>query len=463
MRQRASRLTPPRHGGPASHRSATIAPRRAALRLVPGLVGAFLAACSPELPTPNVLLITLDTVRADRCSVNGYPRPTTPTLERLSKEGVAFDAAYAPSPVTAPSHASLFTGLYPPRHGLDRNGGRLAEAPPTLAEILEAQGYQTAGIVSSFVLNEKFGVARGFDVWMDQFEPSRSKTVRREWEGLEIPAGFDRRAYDTTHLARTWLTQKRDPARPFFLFVHYFEPHGPYAPPEPWRSRFRRDEADRHAEHYDSGIAYTDHEVGELLDRLDELRLTDDTLVIVTSDHGEGLMDHGVSAHGPQLYEEAVRVPLLIRWPRAIPAGDRRRAPVSLVDVVPTILDLLGLPPPPVLDGRSLSPALRKGAPETSAPVFLYRPPVEPRWVVDRCVSGEGWGIVEDGVKYIAADDRIEIYQLDDDPDEGNGMENHPRLASLQEQLDRFRGSAGAYPAASPSKADRLALEALGY
>ena len=191
---------------------------------------------------PNVLLIVVDTLRADHCSAYGYDRPTTPRMEQLAAQGVRFETAYSPAASTAPSHATMFTGVYPVTHRLVKNGLALDETFPTLAEILRDAGYDTAGIVSSFVLDTKFGLARGFDYYHDRFTPEQASPSDHghEWEGHELLGAFDRTARFTSDATVDWLTAQRDPDKPFFLFVHYFDPHLVYAPPEPYLSRFKR-------------------------------------------------------------------------------------------------------------------------------------------------------------------------------------------------------------------------------
>jgi arylsulfatase A-like enzyme len=199
-----------------------------------------LAACSPRGASgpPALLLISLDTTRSDHLSVYGYPRQTSPQLDALARQGVRFAAAYAASASTGPSHATLFTSLHPLQHGVVKNGLRLAEERETLAERLRAHHFQTAAVVSSFVLDAKFGFAQGFDLYDDDFAPEEATVTTSKWDGREVPGSFDRRGDHTTRRALHWLREGRDPARPFFLFVHYFDPHLSYAPPEPFATRF---------------------------------------------------------------------------------------------------------------------------------------------------------------------------------------------------------------------------------
>ena len=290
-------------------------------------------ACAPERPG-NLLLVSLDTTRRDHCSVYGYGRETTPTLDRLGREGAVFDQAYAPTASTGPTHASLFTSLYPLTHRVNRNGLALGMGFTTLAERLRARGYQTSAVVSSFVLAAKFGFAQGFDAYDDAFVAAESSLQVSLWEGhLPPDEAFDRRASATSERAVAWLRGVRDPERPFFLFVHYFDAHDPYQPPPEFTLQLEgeppENELGRAILQYDREIAFVDQQLGRLLAALAEAGLEDETLLVVTADHGEGLMDHGHMRHGLQIYEEAVRVPLLVRWPGTIPANRRLAEPVE--------------------------------------------------------------------------------------------------------------------------------------
>ncbi|HYH44672.1 MAG TPA: sulfatase, partial [Thermoanaerobaculia bacterium] len=239
----------------------------------------------------SLLLVTLDTVRADRLGGYGYAAAETPTLDRLAREGVRFAAASTNAPLTLPAHASLLTGLLPPRHGLRNNGaGRLPEVP-TLAAVLAAAGYRTAAFVSSFVLDRRFGLDRGFAVYDDDVE-------RDAGGGVALDA--ERRGDRTVERALAWLSAKTpetlDRERPFFLWVHLYDAHAPYAPPAPYDSRHR-------GRPYDGEIAFADAQVGRLVAELERRGLAGRTLVAVTADHGEALGEHGELTHGLLLYE----------------------------------------------------------------------------------------------------------------------------------------------------------------
>jgi len=445
-----------------------------------------LASCSPEprdppSTLPNVVLISIDTLRADHTSVHGYARETTPVLAKLAARGAVFESAYAPTSSTGPSHASLFTGTCPLTHGLLKNGFSLDGGARTLAEMLAGRGYQTAGVASSFVLDRRFGLDQGFDTWLDDFDAEHASVSVDEWLGHPIRQGFDRRANAATDRALRWLWLERDPDRPFFLFVHYFDPHAPYEAPEGFEPGFSiapdPDVARRlgplsriQLDQYDVEISFTDREIGRLLLAIDELELPRGALVVVTADHGEGLMDHGIWRHGLTIYEEAVRVPLIFRWDGRIEAGRRFSEPVELVDVAPTLLDLLGLDEARSgLEGRSLADALRGGpsSPE-GRQVFLYRSPYEPGTVDGLEVAGELFAVRQGRWKLIEHSSRPtpELYDLVADPGETTNLhDSEPADASRLSSLLAEWRNGSALPGEAPeiSSETRRALRALGY
>src|SRR6266545_4776716 len=284
-------------------------------------------------PARNLLLVTIDTVRADHVGAYGYRAAETPALDRLAREGVLFDRAESSVPLTLPSHATILSGLTPPHHGLRNNGaGSFPDSRATLATALSKAGFSTAAFVGSFVLDHRFGLARGFDVYDDETErdPNAPGSLEAERSGSQVA---DR--------ALAWLEKAAgDRERPFFAWVHFYDAHAPYTPPEPYASRHKDMP-------YDGEIAFVDAQVARLLELLDRRGLTDSTLIAVAADHGEALGEHGELTHGLLLYEPTLRVPLLLRGPGAA-AGKRIRAPVGLADLAPTLAGMLGKP----LDGQ---------------------------------------------------------------------------------------------------------------
>lgn len=435
---------------------------------------------------PNLLLISIDTLRADHTSAYGYGRKTTPGIEGLAAAGTRFRAAYAPTSATAPSHATLFTGNHPATHGLVKNGLPLRAEVHTLAEILHQRGFDTMAIVSSFVLDQRFGFAQGFSNYQDEFDAAHSSVQLEDWEGHPVPAGFDRPANMTTRQALRWLWFERDESKPFFLFLHYFDPHSPYSPPERTRGRLAPPAAeDRSAarmkprdvglrgaiQEYDEEILFTDQEITRLLEELDRLGIARDTLVILVSDHGEGLMDHGFMLHAFDIYEESVRIPLVFRWPGVVAAGKEIAAPVDLSDLMPTILDLLDIDPEGLrFEGRSLAAALRGEAVlDPEHPIFLYRRYYRKGSLSGMPVNGEQFGLRLGDWKLIDHTDpeaRDELYDLASDPRERRNLyatetARRMRLHAILEEWKRVhRERIEAQPV---SDAVRRALEALGY
>ena len=322
---------------------------------------------------PNVILISIDTLRADHLSAYGYGQPTSSHLDQLSQEGVLFEQAYCQAVITTPSHATMLSSLYPRTHGLYYNDGdQLAPEVRTLAEILKEHGYSTAAAVGvKFLLPQFSGFGQGFDTFFPFPEAADLKAQRP--------------AEEVTTLAKSWIEEHY--REKFFLFVHYYDPHTPYLPSDPYAALFYEgdpydpsnhslDAVDIDQRHdagladgvtdpaypialYDGEIAYTDDQIGELLDLLELLELDDSTMVIVVSDHGESFGEHGIYYDHWTLYDETLRVPLIMRYPGYLPAGQRIPSLVEAgTDILPTVLELLGLPPLPEAEGRSLVPLI---------------------------------------------------------------------------------------------------------
>ena len=257
----------------------------AVLLAVVAVIWIFQCFSPPTENIRNVLLISIDTCRADHLSCYGYPRQTTPNIDALAAQGALFENTIAPVPITLPAHSSMLTGTIPPYHGVHDNGEyQLDQSNVTLAEILKQSGFTTGGIISAFVLDSAFGIDQGFDTYNDRFEKER-RTVGDISERIGAEA---------SRFAITWLQQHKD--EKFFLFLHYFDPHADYLPPEPFASKFARNP-------YAGEIAYTDHCIGLVLNKLKELQLYDSTLIIITGDHGEMRHEHGESTHSYFIYQ----------------------------------------------------------------------------------------------------------------------------------------------------------------
>jgi arylsulfatase A-like enzyme/Flp pilus assembly protein TadD len=386
--------------------------------------------------------VSIDTLRADHVGAYGASTGATPNLDALATEGVLFENALTPVPVTLPAHASMLTGMLPHRHGVRDNGlYRLPADLPTLAALLAGAGYDTAAIVAAAVLDRQYGLDHGFRRYDDHVGSPG---------GLAIP---ERPAAAVTDAALAAAAGLRPP---FFLFVHYYDPHAAYNPPPPWAERF----ADRP---YDGEVAYADAEVGRLRRGLVARGLgTSDTIFAVTSDHGEGLGEHGEATHGPFLYQTTLHVPLVVAAPGRWPASRRVKGLVSIVDLVPTLLTLAGRPVPPGLGGRDIGPSARGEA------ATERRLPLESEFAL----NSYGWaplvGLTDGAFKWIGAPEE-ELYDLADDPRELSNLavrrpEDMRRLAGLwKEAVSQDRRS---LPAAGSETedAERLArLQSLGY
>ena len=361
------------------------------------VVAGALSCGGPAERPAGVLLITLDTTRADRLGCYGDASAVTPNLDALAKEGVRFADAMTAVPTTLPSHSTMFTGVNPPRHGVRYNGMfRLGDESVTIAERLRDAGFATGAVPASFPVFAKSGLAQGFTTYRDIFsEPGSEK----------LPPSAERSAADVVRLGLE--TIHAAGAKPFFVWLHFYEAHYPYKPPFPYSSQFR--------EHpYDGEIAYVDKQLGELFTTMKKDGLWDRVVIIVAGDHGEGLYEHGERMHSELAYQSTLRVPFLIKAPGGR-AGTVVREPVTLADVAPTVLDLAGQPVPAGLDGISLRGALRSG-----------KAPIRPLYF--ETLSGSlafGWSPIE-GVrrgkwKLIRGKD-TELYDLDADPQEQNDL-----------------------------------------
>ncbi len=395
----------------------------------------------------NLLVITLDTTRADHLGCYGAKDVATPTLDALAARGLRFTAAQSVAPVTLPAHATIFTGRYPPRHGVRNNSEyRLAAEQETLAERLRAAGYDTAAFVSAFVLDARFGLDQGFAHYDDRVEPAQGAAFSQ--------GNNERRADAVTDAALAWLARER--RAPFFAWVHYYDPHATYRPPAPFDARFKE-------RPYDGEIAFMDAQVARLFQALEARGLQGRTLVVALADHGEGLGEHGETTHGVFVYEAMLRVPLIVAGPPAVvPRPQVVDALVSSVDLTPTLLDLFGLPLRDDFEGLSwarVKPDRRRAVyMESLLPYLDY-----------------GWAplfaLRRGSDKYILAP-RPELYDLAKDPREtadlharatGEARATRDRLAAilraaLEAQPTLQAGHAGG---ADTEVAERL--RALGY
>jgi arylsulfatase A-like enzyme/Flp pilus assembly protein TadD len=388
-----------------------------------------LSGCSPAPERLNLILVSVDTLRADHLSSYGGSVPT-PAFDRVAREGLLFENAVTVAPTTLPAHASLLTGAGPLSHRVHDNVGfRLREDLETLASTLKARGYRTGGFVGSFVLDRKFGLARGFDVYSDE-TPETDRGLR------------ERRGEKVLEEALSWMESARQ--GPFFAFLHFFDPHRPYAPPPPF---------DRS---YQGEVLYVDSLLTRLLAFLDEAGLAESTLLVVTADHGESLGEHGEDTHGFFLYQSTLHVPLLMRGP-AIPAGERSQALIRTVDVAPTALEILRLEAPSSFEGVSfLSASGELRAPEVEAVSETFVPRLHYGWSELRSLRRGKWKLV------LAP--RSELYDLDSDPGEERDRiaDEEAVAASLRARFDELPRP-DAIRAVSLDAGTLASLHALGY
>lgn len=407
------------------------------------LVLCLLAGCRREaapaetFPGAPVILISIDTLRSDRLPSYGYQGVSTPNLDRLRRDSILFQHAYSHCPMTLPSHISMLTGLLPAEHGVRNNIGYRFDSTryATLPKLLSAAGYATAASVSSYVLRGDSGMAPMFTDYDDDIPIGTAGAFSQHQRPGGVAVAF----------AKSWIEQKK--GEPFFFLLHLYEPHAPYEPPEPFRSRY--------ANRYDGEVAVSDALVGEFLDALRKNGLYDKAIIILTSDHGEGLMDHGEDQHGILLYREAIQVPLLLKLPTSRYAGEAVTTPVQHIDIMPTVTDLLALSTDAKFSGSSLLAFLGKPLPSRS----IYSETLYPRIHL-------GWSelrsLVSGTSHYIEAP-RAELYDLARDGVEKNNVIAADRrlAATLKKQLEGFPNGIEQIADIDPEEARKLA--ALGY
>jgi arylsulfatase A-like enzyme/Tfp pilus assembly protein PilF len=390
-----------------------------------------LAACTgeqrQEAVNPPVILISVDTLRSDRLPMYGYGRVETPHFDALRRDAVLFERAYSHCPMTLPSHLSMLTGLLPTEHGVRNNIGYQFDGAKfrTLAEALQERGYRTGAAVSSYVLRSETGVDEGFDSYDDSIPVATAGAVSEH----------QRSGFDTLKAAQSWLDANASSGEPFFFFFHIYEPHAPYTPPEPFRTRYVNAP-------YDGEIATADAIVGSLLERLKTAGVYDRALIVLVSDHGEGLWDHGEDQHGILLYREALQVPLVIKLPGSERKGTSVATPVALSSIFPTVLGLEGS----LLDAKT-----------AAKPVYsetLY-PRIHLGWSELRSLI--------DGNHHCIEGPRAELYDLSSDAAEKRDLASSERrtAAALRGELAKYPSNIEAIGAIDPEEAKKLA--ALGY
>jgi arylsulfatase A-like enzyme/Tfp pilus assembly protein PilF len=404
----------------------------------------------------NVLLVTFDTTRADHIGSYGNSRIQTPTLDGLAASGLRFANAYTAVPITAPSHSTILTGRYPISHGVRDNGlFVLGKDQETLAEILHDHGYATGAAVGSFPITAHFGLNQGFDFFDDHLTGKNENYLGELAKSKERMFFDERRAAQVNEALLPWLREHS--ARPFFAWVHYFDAHQPFEPPPPYDQLYADDL-------YDGEIAYADSSLGFLINQLRDMGVLDNTLIVMVADHGEGLSEHNEVTHAVLAYNSTLHVPLIIRPPAGVVApGTVVEERVGTVDIVPTVLDLLGIPAPDNLQGRSLRSAWQAGGTPGGAPL-QYAENLSPH-------LAHGWGelrVLFDGnLKYIHGP-RPELFDLALDPQESHNLvaDRPDQARQLRDELSLFlekHAVAGVSTTEHLSDQDRQRLESLGY
>jgi len=399
----------------------------------------FMQCSSKGTGIQHVVLISIGTCRADHLSCYGFNQPTTPNIDGIAAGGVLFENVISPVPITLPAHISMLTGITPLSHGVhDNMNDVLTNNQLTLAEIFKKHDFLTGGIVSTLVLDAQLGMAQGFDFYQDDFGKAGDKALARERPGDE-----------TTQLVVDWLQEHKD--EKFFLFLQYNDPHHEYKPPEPYATRFVDDP-------YSGEIAFVDHCIGRVTNKLKELAIYDSTLLIITADHGEMLGEHGEQEHSFFIYDSAIKVPLVVKLPGS---GSRKPArikeSVGLIDVAPTICELLGFDIPPAVQGMSLVPLLQK----KELPVknrYFYIESMIPTYLGANPLLG----LRTDDWKYIYTS-RPELYDLKNDPKEqANLLEKESsRVKEYQAVLEKLLKEQQSAPPRRRIKTNREYLDKL--
>ena len=395
----------------------------------------------------NLVIVTFDTTRADRIGAYGSQDVETPTIDRLAAEGALFEQAVSVAPLTLPAHSSIFTGKFPPEHGVRDNGGFfLGPDQVTLAEILKGRGYRTGGFVAAYVLAGKWGINQGFDTYFDDFDLSGMRAV--SLSAIQRPANevFDK--------ALPWIEQSN--GAPFFAWIHLYDPHAPYRPPEPFATKYN-------GHPYNGEIAFADSQLARLVSTLRSRGLYDRTVIVVIGDHGESLGDHGESAHGFFVYNSVTHVPLVIRTPFSGTGHRRISDPVRSVDIMPTVLDLLSAPAAAGISGVSLV-SLLTGAKSEHA-LDAYSEAMYP-------LHHYGWSdlhALRSGRYKVIDAPRPELYDIDRDPTETTNLFTDRQalgdrmIAELRRLEGGFKKVVASMPASDVDPEARERLAALGY
>ncbi|MBC7349104.1 MAG: sulfatase-like hydrolase/transferase [Candidatus Aminicenantes bacterium] len=395
----------------------------------------------------SLILVTVDTLRADRLGCYGHRPDVTPAINRLAREGLLFENCIAPTPLTLPSHTTILTGTLPIHHGVRDNGGFVAPAQlETMAESFRAADYKTAAFVSAYVLDSRWGLNQGFDYYFDRFDLNRFEKISL----MDV----QRPASETINEALGWLDKHK--TEKFFVWIHLYDPHSPYDPPEPYRSLYPNDP-------YLGEIAYTDSQLDRLWLYLEKNNLLSHLFFVFTSDHGESLGEHQEATHGFFVYQEAIHVPLILVTPFQEFKGRRTPTLVTLADIMPTVLEMVGLPLPPAVQGLSLVPFFSNPEKSSQRPAYAetYYPRYHYGWSELRSLQDGRWKLIVAPVP--------ELYDLQNDPDEEKNLvylqeKIYKKLTRQIEQLEKKAGEKAIEPDFSSVDAEtRERLAALGY
>jgi arylsulfatase A-like enzyme/Tfp pilus assembly protein PilF len=395
----------------------------------------------------NLVVVTLDTTRSDRIGAYGAKDVETPAFDRLATEGVLFEQAVSVAPLTLPAHSSMFTGKFPPEHGVRDNGGFfLGPDQLTLAEVLKTRGYRTGAFVAAYVLDHKWGINQGFDTYFDDFDLSKSKNVSL--------GSIQRPGNEVLDKALPWIAESQ--GAPFFAWIHLYDAHAPHRPPEPFLSRYK-------GHPYNGEVAFADSQVARLIAQLQSMGAYERTVILVMGDHGESLGDHGEISHGFFIYNSVTHVPFAIRAPFSLTQRRRVADPVRSVDVMPTALDLLGFPAPKGISGTSLVPLMTGAKQELG--LDAYSEAMYP-------LHHYGWSdlrALRSGRYKVIDAPRPELYDVDRDPGEASNLYKE-RQALADRMITQLRTLEGGFnktvasmPAADVDPEARQRLAALGY
>lgn len=418
----------------------------------------------------NVILLVVDALRADYLSCYGNPKLISPHIDEFARSSSLFLNAFCPLPNTQPSLASIMTSLYPPSHGLRRQGVALSNKAVTLTEILRSQGWDTGAVVGASNLDTIFGFSQGFQFYEDHLGSKENLKVKK----LDQRTRWQRKAKEVNEIVFRWL-DKRNIEKPFFLMIHYFDPHAPYEPPAPYYRLYPPGETEesRWRAMYAGEVSYVDSQFGKLMKRLSSKDLLKDTLVILTADHGENLGEHNWQGHSQRIHDEAVRIPLIVAGP-GIPQGKKFSQIVQSIDFAPTVLEFLNIPPPDMYQGKSLFQVFQGKPLREFAYLEIAKRPdnfskLTPDWQKYPEIQ---WGVRTMDEKLIwSSDGKHEFYDLRNDPQEVNNiyLNNQHRARELEAMGNRFRTGLASYHFESGPQAKvdgndpEEALRALGY